>query len=254
MRPELIKKIRELLLNGAKIYGPPPLKSPSLEDYPSADEDVRVLSEEIWKDLEKNQEINNVTGNGELFYGQQLSDVLERLEVVPDVSVEDTTIRWTHRHSNGRDIYFISNQEARSKEIEISFRVKDKIPEIWDPATGEMYKTANFRQEGGRIGFPLKLDVHGSVFVVFREPASRKVIHNISFTPARDIPTEFQTKPVNITYSDEGDIILTTSKEGNYTFTDTEIKEKYIQVSGIPSPVGFDHNWKVFNDRNSRLF
>ena len=113
-------------MQGARIYGPPPLKSPSLENYPSADEEIHALSKKIWEDLEEKTKIHHAVGKGQLFCGQHLSDVLDKLEVEPDVIVQDTSIRWTHRRTEETDIYFISNQEARSKEIEISFRIEGK--------------------------------------------------------------------------------------------------------------------------------
>jgi len=245
MRPEMLKKIRELLIQGARIYGPPPLKSPSLENYPSADEEVHALSKEIWKGLEEKTKIHHAVGKGQLFYGQHLSDVLDKLEVEPDVIVQDTSIRWTHRQTEGTDIYFISNQEARSKEIEISFRIEGKIPEIWDPATGEMYKMAYFKKDAGRITLPLKLDVDGSTFIVFRKGTVKQVIHNVAYTPALETEFNNQINPSNIIYSDNGKILLQTRKEGNYTLVFSDMEKKSLNVSGIPSPPEFEEPWKV---------
>jgi hypothetical protein len=38
MRPELLRKIRDLVKAGATVLGPPPSRSPSLEDYPRCDD------------------------------------------------------------------------------------------------------------------------------------------------------------------------------------------------------------------------
>lgn len=250
MRPELIKKIKELLMKGARIYGPPPIKSPSLENYPSADKEVHALSKEIWKDLEEKPEIYQAVGKGQLFYGQHLSDVLDKLEVEPDVIVQDTSIRWIHRRKEGIDIYFISNQEARSKEIEISFRIEGKIPEIWDPAIGEMYKTAYFKKDEGRIILPLNLDVDGSAFVVFRETPEKEIIQKVKFIETSKSKTAetkpgIQTNAATLIYSEEGKIILRAKREGNYTLEYSDMKKRNLLVSEIPHPLEFDNPWIV---------
>src|SRR6185312_9736791 len=48
MRPELLRKLRELVAGGATISGRKPLVSPSLADYPSADAEVHALATELW--------------------------------------------------------------------------------------------------------------------------------------------------------------------------------------------------------------
>jgi len=256
MRPEMIKKIRELLNEGARIYGPPPLKSPSLKNYPSADAEILGLSTEIWGEIEVEPQIHKKVGKGQLFFGQDLSYVLNELDIEPDVIVQDTSILWTHRHFKGTDIYFISNQEARSKEVELSFRIDEKIPEIWDPASGTINKMAKFISSEGRIKVPLKLDVHGSVFVVFRESINTPMIKNVTYNPASGIESELRSIPASITYSDKGNIILTATQEGKYTLSisdredrpdhdNSDRKVTTIAVSGIPEPIKFNQNWNV---------
>jgi hypothetical protein len=249
-------KIRELLRQGARIYGPPPSKSPSLENYPSADEEIREISLEIWGKAYESTQIHKEVGKGQLFYGQDLSNVLNELNVDPDIIVQDTSILWTHRRLQGTDIYFISNQEARSKEVELSFRIDNKIPEIWDPASGVINKMANFLCGEGRTKLPLILDKHGSVFVVFRESVNKPFIQNVTYTQASGTESEPQVIPASITYSDKGKIIMTTSREGKYTLSISDREDRpdhdtsdsdvtTIEVTGIPESIKFDRNWNV---------
>ncbi|MFA6564781.1 MAG: glycosyl hydrolase [Verrucomicrobiia bacterium] len=48
MTPKLLRKIRDLVKAGATIVGAPPKKSPSLQDYPKCDEEVKALAKEVW--------------------------------------------------------------------------------------------------------------------------------------------------------------------------------------------------------------
>ncbi len=48
MTPRLLGKIKKLVAAGATVVGGPPLKSPSLTDYPRCDDDVKTLARQLW--------------------------------------------------------------------------------------------------------------------------------------------------------------------------------------------------------------
>ncbi|MBM3861268.1 MAG: hypothetical protein FJ395_16700 [Verrucomicrobia bacterium] len=48
MTPRLLRKIRDLVKAGATVVGIPPTKSPSLQNFPRCDEEVRTLAGELW--------------------------------------------------------------------------------------------------------------------------------------------------------------------------------------------------------------
>ncbi len=48
MTPAVARKIRALLKAGAVVIGPKPKASPSLQDYPECDQEVRRIADEIW--------------------------------------------------------------------------------------------------------------------------------------------------------------------------------------------------------------
>ena len=48
MTPELVAKIGSLVKKGATIIGNPPVKSPSLVNYPQCDSQVKSMAEIIW--------------------------------------------------------------------------------------------------------------------------------------------------------------------------------------------------------------
>ena len=49
MTPALLRKIGQLVKDGAIVVGAPPQRSPSLENYPACDAEVRSLAAEIWR-------------------------------------------------------------------------------------------------------------------------------------------------------------------------------------------------------------
>ncbi len=180
MRPELLKKIRDLVKAGGTILGPPPSRSPSLKDYPECDARVKRLAAELWRQEEQaavstsSRTTHHATGKGRVFRASELQPVLDELGVVPDFAGPDPKqILWTHRSSKEAEIYFISNQGEQAASIAPVFRVTGKAPELWDAVSGRMVKAAAFEPAAGGTRVPLELGPRGSVFVVFRELLGR---------------------------------------------------------------------------------
>lgn len=80
-------------------------------------------------------------------------------------------VAWTHRRNNDDnvDLYFISNQEETPREFTASFRVTGRVPELWDPMTGEIDRNLDWKTVDGRTEVKMDLAGAGSAFVVFSE-------------------------------------------------------------------------------------
>ncbi|MDR2804650.1 MAG: DNA-binding protein [Dysgonamonadaceae bacterium] len=91
-------------------------------------------------------------------------------ENTPDYA---SRIAYTHRREADTDIYFVSNQENRRRELTVSLRVGGKIPELWYPVTGDIRRASNWKIENGRTTLPLRLDAGESVFIVLQQPAQQ---------------------------------------------------------------------------------
>ena len=77
MTPQLLRKIRDLVNAGATVLGAPPIKSPSLQNYPLCDQEVRELSRELWGD-EPSADIfpGRKFGKGRIIWAKELSTQL----------------------------------------------------------------------------------------------------------------------------------------------------------------------------------
>ena len=49
LTPEVVNKIRDLIAAGATVVGPRPDRSPSLEQFPAADGEVRQIASMVWQ-------------------------------------------------------------------------------------------------------------------------------------------------------------------------------------------------------------
>lgn len=172
MRPELLRRLDELVQQGGVLLGPPPERSPSLEDYGEADEEVRTLAGLLWGDMDGKENNWRVVGKGIVAYGMDLQALLNKRGVGPDCRISGSdSVLFLHRTTGAEDIYFISNQSGRRVVVDAAFRVRGKAPELWDPLLGKVRKLAAYTQEGEVTRVPLQLERYGSCFVVFRAGA-----------------------------------------------------------------------------------
>jgi len=177
----VLRKIRELVRNGATVLGPKPLQSPSLMGYPNADREVQSLAEEVWGDLDGVSRTKRSYGKGTVVWGLSPADVVASLRIPKDVEFSrglDANLSWIHRRSGEADIYFIANRTDRAQDISARFRVSGKEAELWHADTGEI-EPAEFSIADGRTTVPLHLAERESVFILFRRAAS---------SPSRPLP------------------------------------------------------------------
>jgi hypothetical protein len=158
------KKIQQLVKEGANVIMPEtPDQSPSLEDI-----------------LEKNQPINEVSTTGKKSKGKLIKGIytdgsFAQLGILPDVKVTDTVgnampgIAWTHRKGKGFDIYFLSNQRDSGSMINVSVKLTDKRPELWDPVSGGIRYAVSAVYQDKRTLVPMYLYPHESLFLVFSQ-------------------------------------------------------------------------------------
>ncbi|MDR2137944.1 MAG: glycoside hydrolase family 2 [Tannerella sp.] len=173
MRPEVLRKISELVHDGLVILGPAPKQSPSLARYPQADAEVAALAGELWG--AGNEKVRTV-GKGRVFAdGQSISDVFAVLQIAPDFSPAndpESPVLFIHRTLPEGDIYFVSNQSDRTVTFHPEFRVAGKAPEWWNPATGEIRRLPAFHSTQVTTALPLELQPFESGFVIFRAKGS----------------------------------------------------------------------------------
>jgi hypothetical protein len=174
MTPALLRQLAGFVQAGLTLVGAPPPASPSLQDYPRCDTEVRQLVKMMWGNCNGKSVTSHVDGKGKVYWGKTPAEVLSELNQPPDFKVQDrnaSTPTFIHRQDGDRDIYFISNQRKVFVSVDCSFRCVDRVPEFWNPQDGTIAPAAVWRQEEGRTIVPLSLDPAGSVFVVFRSRA-----------------------------------------------------------------------------------
>lgn len=168
MRPELLAKIENLVEQGGVIFGQAPEQSPSLENYPECDMQVKTLAGKLWGAEKELSTKCKKFGKGYIVDDLDLKTTLETFVVSKDVDIEtDLPVLWTHRKMPGMEIYFLTNQSENELNFTPSFRVEGKKPQLWDAVTGEIRELPEFTENNGRISVPIKMQSNQSCFIVF---------------------------------------------------------------------------------------
>jgi hypothetical protein len=237
MTPELAKKIGELAQAGVPVIGTPPTRSISLTDYPKSDETVRQIVKSSWSKVRT---------------GSSTQAVFDALGLKPDVDFPGVDqkpvyrwesqyfsppLAWNHRKTADADLYFISNQENQTKDVEAIFRIAGKVPELWDAATGELRDAGVWRQENGRTAVSLRLPPSGSLFVVFRREAG----HGDPI--AAVTPKNGESTALAPLWIENGQAWA--AENGQWKLTRQSGKTRDVSATGVPAPQSVAGPWTV---------
>jgi hypothetical protein len=203
MTPALLEKIKSLVQAGATVFGPPPEKSPSLQNYPKCDTTIQRLAKELWGNCDGTNIFTHSFGQGRVVwrktkvkplveYGDfaAVTNVLKEMGVPPDFD-SDGPIRFTHRRDGDTDIYFLANREDRAVEASCLFRVTGRQPEFFDPMTGQTRDLPQFTFNAGRTIVPLRFEPEQSYFVIFRKPAAIVATQEQNFPSLSNVGVSF---------------------------------------------------------------
>lgn len=180
MTPALLGKIRDLVKAGATIVGPPPLKSPSLSGYPACDDEVKAIATDLWGGLDvPKSPVKRSYGKGVVHWGGEppaspplypsydvTSSLLREMGVKEDFTATGP-VRYGHRRTEDREIYFVANRTDAQIQVDCRFRVGNGRPQLWNPVTGEQRPLPQFEQTDGLTSVPMRFDAFQSFFVVF---------------------------------------------------------------------------------------
>lgn len=199
MTPGVAARLLELVQEGATILvSERPARSPGLENFPGNDTELQDIAGELWKGAKEagsSAEGGAVTwqsGKGRVIRGPYQAASFGAIGIEPDLIATELPgdgntgtsapakreahkrakkIAWTHRREGDLDLYFISNQLDTCRVLELSLRENGRVPGLWDPLSGETRPAAEWAQVQGRTVLPVRLEPHGSLFIVLGEPA-----------------------------------------------------------------------------------
>lgn len=180
---EVMKKIEQLVANGAVVVGNKPSKVPYLQNFSAHEAELNKLAAKVWGMCDGKKIRETAYGKGKIYCGLSVDEVLTKLNVAKDAnftSTQDTSkIKYIHRLTQqGEHIYFISNQAKKADRFDAAFRVTGLEPELWDLNSGNITVQKYYSTKDGITILPMSLPVNGSVAIIFRKKTA--TIGNLS--------------------------------------------------------------------------
>ncbi len=170
---DALKKIKELVYGGGIVLGYKPVKTASLTEYPQCDMEFANIADEVWG-LDEQSTGERAFGNGKILWDYTARDVFLQMGIEPDFEVQAgravKAFDYIHYTIKNADMYFVCNQTDRTQNVNCTFRVTGRQPELWNSVTGEICEARAFKQTNGRTEIPLHFDPYGSWFVIFYKP------------------------------------------------------------------------------------
>jgi hypothetical protein len=168
MQLAVLRRIRDYVNAGASVAGLKPIESPSNSD---AQAEFKRIADELWGSGSGERTV----GKGKVFAGMTAAEAMKELRMDPDFEYVkpqlDSMLMFVHRKLPDGEIYWVNNRRDRDENMEATFRVVGKAPELWHPDTG-VIEQASYKIVNGRTVVPLRLNANDAIFVVFRRGAT----------------------------------------------------------------------------------
>jgi len=217
-----LRRLKELSDKGAVIIGEKPISIAAYKTTKEQEEEFKTLVANIW---------NKPTTYSDMDWGK----LLPQLNVTPDFEVKGKeSYGYIHRKSVSEDIYFFYNEDDTAQVYECTFNVDGKIPELWNPMTGEITKLVQYSNKDGKTQVPIFLDNQESTFVIFRESIG-------------ETPTLEASASADIRYFLDVDntVKAEVKVNGEYSATLSNGKTLNVKVDDLPSPISITGDWEV---------
>ena len=172
----------------------------------------------------------------------ELTEIYKKMGWIPDVQFNNSrSENYIHRATDDADLYFFINTDSIAQTYTYNYRVKGKIPELWNPMDGSIEKIAWFRDQGDTTELNLTLQPGESIFVVFRKVENRlKSILNLD---------ESSFENPSFSYNEDDELIMEISNPGTIELTMSDSTKVHYKVKDLPQPIELERDWTVQFDK-----
>jgi hypothetical protein len=268
----VLRKVEKLVKEGVTIVAQRPKEATGLTNYPESDLEINEIANHLWGKTDGETITENRYGKGRVIWGKDINNVLSGMQIKPDFEFKgnhpETAIDFIHRTADKMDIYFVANRFGlmefndfeyryiknlpdRYEQVECRFRITGKVPQFWNPITGEVSEIVIYREENEQTVIPLHFEPDGSKFIIFKEGASSRHITEIKKDNKNIFPTfGFETKshPYIEINKKGGSMIANAFEAGNYTLVWSDGKKETIKVEKPNSEISLSGKWDLHFD------
>ncbi|MEA5460385.1 glycosyl hydrolase [Arcicella sp. LKC2W] len=189
-------------------------KKPTVAISKSENQSFQKNLNELWDGKFLTQKDDSKTiiykqlGKGKIIKTPFEATSLDKLGIQRDLIVTEEkgiyaqNIAWTHRQVADFELYFISNQVEKTRQLSFSLRVNQPFVYLYNAVSDELTAVSNTVKDG-RTQLKINLEVNGSVFVIFSKKALNAT-PNYSLSVSKTIQGAW-----NVTFDDKNGGIKT---------------------------------------------
>ena len=167
------------------------------------------------------------------------AEKMQELKISPLVSKETCPVLWKARRLDDGMIFFLAKFK-QAGPFEVTLRASGKIPELFNPVTGETRKIARFWQDGDGTRVSLNVnDLVDSFFVVFRD----KLPDGGSVVKSERDGQPVSGAELELYFDKDGSLIGEAAQPGNYTVTLSTGAQKQAVIAPAGEPLVIKDGW-----------
>ena len=126
----------------------------------------------------------------ELYPEYEVTAAILRKMDIPEDFQSDGPVRYGHRRTEDRDIYFVANTSDEKIKADCMFRAAQGTPQLWNPVTAAMRGLPQFTPHEKTTSIPMTFEPHQSFFVIFpRKGAPQQIASGANFPEATPVKT-----------------------------------------------------------------
>jgi len=243
---EVLLKLEELVAGGATIIGPKPSDIPGMQVDESRTAKFRETADKMWGTINGTTIKSNNYGNGKIIWGYTPNELFRMESVYPDFTCKihenGEKLDFIHRKVGKADIYFVRNKTMEPVNSECLFRVKNRVPQIWNPENGSIKDQLVYQTDPGGTSLTVDLPPGGATFVVFidRPEAGRfnsfvmnadKI--NTGLPNGQDLSLNQKTEAIHCW------------QNGDYLLTNSKGQTKKYSIKDLADPLTLKGDWTV---------
>lgn len=156
--------------------------------------------------------------------------------------VGDTTspVRWKARKLDDGMIFFFSNFQKKGA-FEATLRVTGKVPELYNPVTGQIKKLARYKMEQGRTRISINVkDLSDSCFIVFRDSPLQPSVVSVTSEGKEVLPGD-----IDLFYNENSQLIAESATPGCYTLSMSDGGSKTLQITQASQTLAIEGPWRT---------
>jgi len=248
---QLAEKLKEFAQAGLPIVFAEhmPAEEASFKDYRSNGQRIQqIMREIVGGQKDARSKSVDAQGHGSVRFvddATAVPAVLEgELKVNPNLrfATPQPSIFFQQFDIDSKSFFFFRNPKAESQDVRVTLTAGRRIPQVWNPWTGEVTEAPVYRSENGSVTIDIHLDPFGSELIGLAESPEEKHVVRTSFRRIERTP--------------DG-LFGVATEPGTYhtEFNDEKDRTSVVSPKDVPLALTLGPNWDlrlVGNDKDGK--